>query len=501
MSSQQPYDDPLKEQLNDLPLPDMEQSWQKMELLLEDEDDRRRIIPPIFLRGCAGFGLLLLLVAAWFLFRPDRLWNREDTRTSQQKEQTLPKQDTERPQPPGRTTSSGANQPPDAGTMPAGPDQTHDHTSSTQGQTLSDSTINNPEGTQTNRDRTNEQRQATRLPAQTGTVGSHGNATRKTPRGNSNRKAGNTALSKKAKDSREAGSPNSNTKGNKLNTGGRDTASATRDEPSATTGTPTGAKLPAKKDSTAAARADSLKAKATASLDSAKQTVDKPKEKAKPRYWVSAGIGIQQQIPFAGQTTTPYNYYGRKGSLADYIPSVYARLHREQKWFVQGEFRYGAPQSTREINYSTRTRFDSSIGAQRTSRLRVRKTYYHQVPLSFNYYVRPGWSVGGGLMYSRFRGAIAESEQFIRRGAAQDSLVGKEIVQVKPKGDSTSAFTQSQVHVLFQTEYEWRRFSLGARYTRGLQPFLIYNDPAGVRREEINQSLQIFLRFRLWKKD
>ena len=58
----------------------------------------------------------------------------------------------------------------------------------------------------------------------------------------------------------------------------------------------------------------------------------------------SAGLGLLQQIPLAGQTFTPYSSQGRKASLADYLPSVYLRLEKEKKWFLQGEFRYGAPQ-------------------------------------------------------------------------------------------------------------------------------------------------------------
>src|SRR4029078_6060612 len=62
----------------------------------------------------------------------------------------------------------------------------------------------------------------------------------------------------------------------------------------------------------------------------------------------SAGLSMQQLLPVAGQKPVPYNSQGRKGTLADYIPSIYFRVNKDQKWFIQGEFKYGAPQYPRE---------------------------------------------------------------------------------------------------------------------------------------------------------
>ena len=69
---------------------------------------------------------------------------------------------------------------------------------------------------------------------------------------------------------------------------------------------------------------------------------------------------MQQLLPVAGQKTVPYNSLGRKGTLADYIPSIYFRAIKEKKWFVQGEFRYGAPQYTKEFVYDQQQREDTA---------------------------------------------------------------------------------------------------------------------------------------------
>ena len=120
--------------------------------------------------------------------------------------------------------------------------------------------------------------------------------------------------------------------------------------------------------------------------------------------------GLQQQIPFSGQKSVPYDYYGRKSSLSDYVPSIYLRLEKDKKWFVQTEFRYGAPQSIKDFSYSRQTKLDIANNNLTTTTYRLKKTYYHQLPLSFNYYILPNWSVGAGGIYNRFYGAVTEKE-------------------------------------------------------------------------------------------
>ena len=65
MSEKLPYEDDLNKQAGDLPLPDIDHSWQKMEAML-NEDKRRRTIIPYF--RYAIWGLLCLAVAggSWY---------------------------------------------------------------------------------------------------------------------------------------------------------------------------------------------------------------------------------------------------------------------------------------------------------------------------------------------------------------------------------------------------------------------------------------------------
>jgi hypothetical protein len=50
-----------------------------------------------------------------------------------------------------------------------------------------------------------------------------------------------------------------------------------------------------------------------------------------------------------------------------------------------------------------------------------------------------------------------------------------------------------------QADYQWRKFSFGLRYTRDVQPYIKYTRPDGTVNEEKNQSLQLIVRYRIWK--
>jgi hypothetical protein len=132
-----------------------------------------------------------------------------------------------------------------------------------------------------------------------------------------------------------------------------------------------------------------------------------------------------------------------------------------------------------------------------TTTLRLKKTYYHQLPLTFNYYIKPGWSVGIGGMYSRFYGAVTEREVRNTNVQTQAETVTKQITRVQHFTDSF--LYKTQVHLLLQTDYRWKRFSFGLRYTRDLQPFIRYTMPDGKLSAEKGQSLQFIVRYRLWQ--
>ncbi|MEO6230050.1 MAG: hypothetical protein ABJB11_15735 [Ferruginibacter sp.] len=220
-------------------------------------------------------------------------------------------------------------------------------------------------------------------------------------------------------------------------------------------------------------------------------------DKKKKQFYVVAGLGMFQLIPVAGQKSNPYNASDRKNSLGDYIPSVYVRLYKDKKWFIQGEFRYGAPQYTRDVLFSQKGIFDSSAATLKLTNNRVQKTFYHQLPISFHYFLAPGFSLGAGFTFNKFTSAIVQQE--VHRTSPvtlADTLISSGIfTQKKADSNFVSTFLQAQVEM----QYNWKRFSAGARYSFGLQPYIKFQLPGGGQSKESNRSLQLFLRYELWQ--
>lgn len=231
-----------------------------------------------------------------------------------------------------------------------------------------------------------------------------------------------------------------------------------------------------------------------------RKTEIKTNEPKRKKIFFSSGLGIHQQLPIAGQKLTPYNSLGRKGSFADYIPSVYFRLNKKDKWFIQSEFRYGAPQSTKVFLYQQKSVPDTGANPVYTtiSSSRLKKTFYHQLPFTFNYFVLPEWSVGTGIQWNKFTSAVLEREVIKKNNVTQiDSVVSK-IIQ-NDKKDTASVFNKNYLLGVIETQYQWKKFSVGARYVFGLQPYIKFTLPGGNLQQEKNKTVQIFIRYQLFK--
>ena len=211
----------------------------------------------------------------------------------------------------------------------------------------------------------------------------------------------------------------------------------------------------------------------------------------------SAGMSVQQQIPVGGKSVVGYNANGKQSFFADYLPGVYVRVENRNKWYVQGEFNYSSPQPINEFAYTRKTILDSGFANFITKSQRLKKAYYHQLPLSFNYYVMPHWSVGVGGIYSILHRGVTEQQLTTKNISTQQEIVSTSIVPIS--GYTDSFLYKSQLQWMLQTEYQWKRFSFGVRYIRDAEPYIKFTHPTGELEEKKNWSLQFILRFRLWQ--
>jgi len=222
-----------------------------------------------------------------------------------------------------------------------------------------------------------------------------------------------------------------------------------------------------------------------------------PAIQARKKLIVIAGLGLQQEIPIAGQAVVPYSYYGTNNSLPDYLPHLFVQLQKENKWFVEGDFRFGVAQAVNEFPYSQKTIYDTATMNLTVTTMRLKKTYYHELSSSFNYFLFPNLSLGAGGMYSRFHGAITEQETNVSNVL---TLANKSVKQIIPVKHFTDSFLyKNQLRVLMQVGYQWKKLSFSLRYTKDIQPYIKYTRPNGTVTEEKNQSLQFLLRYKLWQ--
>ncbi len=491
------YDQALADQLEHIPMLPEDMAWAEMKKML-DEDDDDPVVVPFFKRpGCLLAGLvaaLLLIIGGWLYFKRDAA-----PPVPVSKQVPVNENSTGNNVPPG--SGNGTDQPGISATLP----DTAANQLPVQGQTGSAGipTVTGA-GTGNNGDPSGQPvsntkgstagRSAVSITKGGFTTGNDTgkNSTKKRP-GYSTRSGGRTKVKIVPPATGNDENATELTGENKsrepqYKDPGKMTAviqpGATAIEDTITKKAP---------DSIAIVKKDSVPVKKTATVDQPQKEKEAPQEKKK--YWqLAAGLGVYQPIPVAGEPAVPYNRYGRKGSLTDYVPSAYLRLYRSRKWFVHAEFRYGAPQAVKPFDYKQQIR-DSFQTIIRTI-YQLRKTYYHQVPFSVNYFVLPNLSIGAGVIYNRFTGAVARQNVY-RSSAAQDTLASSTIIS----DASDERFVKDHFQWSAEAQYQWKRLSIGARYSSDLTPYIKFTDlnNTGTTIEKKMKALNVFIRYDLWR--
>lgn len=511
MSEQPPYN-AFDESFSELPLPDENLAWQNMEVLL-DKDSPRRAMPPVWLKSCAGWVAVLLLVAGGVYFG----LHIENTRRSSvdrpgapSRQEALPPASFPRENtfPGDAPTATPVPQPGEAST-PAPKNKGN----AVPGPNTSAQDAGSPG--------------ITSVSAAPNDVATAGTASTTSTAGSSTiAKPSGSPVAKAAKASPKRGQASIAVSSASVRVRSTKAPTGLLQQPGPGTGKTTqpGTEVPAasvkQNEKTESKPGDSNMPPASAQRVGPEGSADKlvardPVEPVPPvtppaaatpsaepkknrnRFWLSAGIGVQQGIPIAGQSSVSQTYYGNTSLVTDYIPLAYLRLHYGN-WFLQGEFQYGAPQAVRELPYSQKTQYDTANHLLVTTSSRLMKTYYHHIPLSLNYQLARSWSVGVGGIYSIFHGAV--NEQVVR---SRDVLnPGSETVKTSLqnlKQFNDSFLYKTQLQLFLQTEYQWKRFSLGLRYAADLEPFIRYTRPDGTVDAQKGQALQVILRYRLWQ--
>jgi len=489
MNERLPYEEQLTQQLENLPLPDENMAWEDMKRRLEEDDDG---IIPIWIRGCGPWALLaiVLLGLSWWFIRPNRWMNKKQEGGS---EQTFTRKDSGT----DSVKINGTEQPDDN-------DKKEKQIPVTK--SIKDSIIEKiSQDRDVNSDvrlvkKKNDKQARTRSVIHTGRIVGQNQPKKKNQ--SVARKEQAKTQTVKVKKGISTRPP---VAGKKDETDVGDLKNKSPVQSNDIGRTPTNPTVSISKQDTAVKKVPVDSTLKRDSADAAKVYQSRKDSSKSKSISFSAGLGMHQLIPIDGQKLTPYNSQGRTGSAADYIPSVFVRMYKNEKWFLQLEFRYGAPQTTKQFTYSEQSNIDTIGGVHytTTTSFDLKKTFYHQLPLTFNYFVTKDWSVGAGLVWNKFYSAVSEESVNRKNNTTQvDSLVSKKVVSAKDDSAaafSKSVFNQSYFQAILETQYRWKRFSAGAKYSFGLQPYIKFSLPGGTQQEERNRSLQIFIRYELWK--
>ncbi len=478
MNEHLPYEDELMKRLEELPLPAEDMAWEDMKRRL-DKDDDMPLIPPFF-KGCTSKGIALLLLAIALVFmakwfhkrteKPNAKANGIENKMQADKSKNSPNPTPENKKPAEILLKDSNTSLSSKGTT----NLTYDNDSSVVNGTLV-KLISSGNGKNKMQNEDTDQQIAGSFNKKDINVNIKHNHQHNRPV----KKVNGTMTATVAGNLEENSTINTDKNINQTKTNAQD---KTEND---TTGIVINTKpIP-----------DLLKKKNRDT--SLNKTIAENDAFNKKHLLFGAGLALYQLLPVDGQKSTPYNSLGRKSSLGDYMPSVYARIYQDKKWFIQSEFRYGAPQYTKDIVYIPKKIIDSSGTSITSESKSVKKTFYHQLPVSFNYFILPGLSVGTGITFNRFSSALVQQDIHKTGIITQaDTLITSDLVTQK-KTDSN--FVKSYIQALLEAQYQWKHFSFGARYSFGLQPYLQFTLPGGEHRQEKNSSLQIFIRYELWQ--
>ncbi|RYZ22715.1 MAG: hypothetical protein EOO16_08090 [Chitinophagaceae bacterium] len=221
-----------------------------------------------------------------------------------------------------------------------------------------------------------------------------------------------------------------------------------------------------------------------------------PKKKGVKGWSFSAGLALHEALSVNGANVWMKDYRGRSNPITEHVPALWLRAERG-RWSLTAEARFHAPQYVPELIFAQKTRWDTGGHAVLTQRDALRKVWYHHFGATVGFRVWKGWSIGAGAQYSLLHQAYAERRYIWSDYSGNIQSVNAEARPIKGFRDTFLYKTQWQV--LLQTEYNWKRWSLGLRYRADLEPYIRYTRPGGAVADKRNDAVEAILRFRLWQ--
>ena len=224
---------------------------------------------------------------------------------------------------------------------------------------------------------------------------------------------------------------------------------------------------------------------------------------------VAAGLSISQRFPIGAQQSYPYNINAKKNWLSDYIPAPYFQFYFRNNVYLQIALQFNSPQYTSPSSASnTSTTYNTNSVAVGTSdtlttTVALKKLYYTDVPLTLYYSPFRHLFIGTGLQYSHYRGGVAlQSTKGSRTDSAGYAIVDintSQVITLKDTAAKKIDIRETDWRALFDINYNWKRFTLGARFQSPLTNYLL-TKPSGSQGTDRNSSFGVYLQYNVWER-
>ncbi len=483
MSRKLPFEEAFNRKMNELPTPNEDKHWQQMKQLLDEKEKRRAFFFFRNYKVLGGAAIMLLLLFSWLLFSPGKETNDHNLQSKiVQKQSTSKSKEPDHEATVSQQKKSGTFISKDtinsSSEAPNRDNKTRFKNNTKSNQIKQNSVANTQDFNRENKKHHNKN--STLKTSENGLL-----QTNERRKNNHNIKqpvttsAWQDSVDKYKADSIndhssqiQAGIEKNDVLG-KDKTTQKDTANSNQ--------------IVVAKDSLQHKKRDSTQTAAQIKVSVAKHKL----------YFVDAGIQVKQQVPLGNQKISSYNYNGDKNLFTDYIPSVYIKFEKNKRWFLQGEFSYASPRLVKPFSYSQASKVNYVQSTVTTTATYLQKTFYSEIPLSFNLYIQPDWSVGAGAMYSWFHGAVTNQQTITKN--AQSGLQADISQMESIKGFTDSFLYKSQTSLLLQVGYTKEKWSFQLRYIKDLQPFISYTFPDGRINDKRNASLEFLIGYRLFR--
>ena len=228
--------------------------------------------------------------------------------------------------------------------------------------------------------------------------------------------------------------------------------------------------------------------------------------------WVIGG-SFNIHMPFSMQEMSTLNIHGRKGNLADYLPSIYVQYHLNDKVYLQSEIQYSSPQYTpKQVLFDE---WNNMTTHQKEENLvYLDKLYYLSLPVTIHYSPLKNIKVGSGIQVSKLIKSILTDEQAVWQNGMegwQKTIVNTQIYSKSPGTNSNNGATPASVdtasqnfkstdlRMVLDANYNWGKLNVGFSFNMGLGNYV--NSKSGINSVHIkdrNEDLKLYLRYNIW---